>query len=101
MVSLVSHVKVGESVQEAVAEVMEMANYRLYVKGSVFLKVNLLSDNVVPGQNTSPWVLEGVLKKMKEDGFRRIYVGDANVATVRQVMRAAKKWGVLRLCEKY
>jgi uncharacterized protein (DUF362 family) len=95
------HLKVKEAVQETVGRAMELADYRKHVSGSVFLKVNLLSDQVVPGQCTSPWVLEGVLMKLRRDGFSEIYVGDANVATSRQVARAAKKWGHLELCRKY
>jgi len=100
-IAKVSHIRIRESVQEAVSRIMELADYRKFVRGSVFLKLNLLSLQVVPGQCTSPYVLEGILKRLREDGFDEIYVGDANVATVRQVMRAAKRWGVLELCKKY
>jgi len=93
--------KVTNSVIDSVKKTLEISNYKKYIKEPIFLKVNLLSDQVVPGQCTSPYVLEGVLQKLKQDGYKEIYCGDANVATSNQVERAAKKWNHLEICEKY
>jgi len=101
----VAHAKVKgntkQAVLDAVKRAMELACWKKYVKGkSVFIKTNLLIKTVVPGQCTSPWVVEGVLKVLSENGFK-IFIGDANVATARQVEKAAKKWGIMELCRKY
>lgn len=101
MIAKITCFKVKESVIDEVGKMMDKAGYKKHIKGSVFLKVNLLSDQVVPGQCTSPYVLEGVIKKLREDGFKEIYAGDANVATSKQVMTAARKWGHLDVCRRY
>ena len=46
---------------------------------SIFLKVNLLCREVMPGQGTSPWVFTAVLQEVKErfpDAV--VYFGDWN-----------------------
>lgn len=103
--SRVSYVRIsGDSKADVISSVsraMELVGWRKYVNGrSIFVKVNLLSDQLVPGQCTSPWVLEGVLSVLKETRAK-IFVGDSDVATTRQVMRAAGVWGVLDICERF
>src|SRR3989344_1879431 len=60
----------------------------------------MLSHQVVPGLCTSPWVIEAVLQELKQLKAR-IVIGDADVATVKQVEKAAKNWQILELCKKY
>lgn len=103
--SIVTHKKVSgnskEAILKAVKEAMEHANWKKYVKGkTVFIKTNLLIKTVIPGQCTSPWVIEGIIKVLK-DNNKTIYIGDANVATTKQVEAAAKNWGIKDLCKKY
>src|SRR3989344_3628878 len=103
--SIVSHVKLKErSKQELLGNIrkaMEIAEWKKHINGrTVFIKLNLLSDQLVPGQCTSPWVLEGVLKVLTENGFS-VVVGDADVATSRQAEPAAYRWGILDVCAKY
>ena len=107
--SIISVAKVHEakeSVLLAVDKAMELAKWGEYLKSSpelpkkIFIKVNLLSHQVVPGHCTSPYVLEGVIKKLQEGNFE-IFVGDANVATIKQVETAALNWGILDVCNKY
>ncbi len=105
MKSIIAHQKiVGEEKQDvlySVKNAMELAQWQKYVKGKkVFLKVNLLSDQLVPGQCTSPWILEGVIKVLL-DADKEIVIGDTDVATSRQLEKSAKIWGVIDLCEKY
>ncbi len=104
--SRVAHIKVvarnKQEFLENVKRVMELANWKKYVKGNkIFLKINLLSDQVVPGQCTSPWVLEGVIKTIKESMNAEIMVGDAEVATQKQVDKASILWGVRDICRRY
>ncbi len=68
---------------------------------SIFLKVNLLSREVMPGQCTSPWVFTAVLQEVKErfpDAV--VYFGDCEVATSRQVDDAVRNWGILAVGER-
>ncbi|MBI2148930.1 DUF362 domain-containing protein [Candidatus Woesearchaeota archaeon] len=103
--SIVVHKKIKniskEEVISSVKKAMELAKWRNYVKGKrIFIKTNLLIKRVIPGLCTSPWVLEGIIRVLKSDR-REVYIGDANVATIKQVEKAAKNWGVLDLCKKY
>lgn len=103
--STVTHKKISgtskESVLRAVEEAMEIADWKKYVRGKkVFIKTNLLLKKVVPGLCTSPWVIEGIIRTLKKDK-REVYIGDCNVATTKQVEKAAKNWGIKRLCKKY
>jgi uncharacterized protein (DUF362 family) len=99
-----------EQVLSAVSKAMDLANWDSYLikktksgasKKRVFIKVNLLSHQVVPGHCTSPWILEGVLKKLRDDGNFDVFVGDANVATIKQVDVGSVNWGYVDICKKY
>ncbi len=105
MNSKVSHKKITgnakEYILDAVKQVMQLANWKKYIKGKkVFIKTNLLLKKVVPGLCTSPWVIEGIIKVLKKEN-KEIYIGDCNVATTKQVEEAAKNWGIIDLCKKY
>jgi len=90
-----------ETVLKEVEQAMRLSDWKKHVKGkSVFIKTNLLLKKVVPGLCTSPWVIEGIIKVLKKDK-RKIYIGDCNVATTKQVEEAAKNWGIIDLCKKY
>lgn len=87
-----------EDLFKVVKQAMELAEWKKHIKGKkVFIKVNALSDQVVPGQCTSPWFLEAVLEVLKDF---ELVVGDADVATARQVEKAAKLWGYIDICRK-
>ena len=66
----------------------------------VFVKVNLISSEHVPGQCTSPMVLDEVLKELTEQGYD-VTLGDADLAAARQCNKAARIWGHQRLAKKY
>lgn len=82
-------------------KVMRLAKWKEYIKGKkIILKVNYMSDQVIPSLCTSPWVLEGVLKELSQlDAV--ITLVDSDLATSHQLERALHKWGVLELCQKY
>lgn len=91
-----------DSVINTVKKGLEQIQWRNYLKGNkVFLKINLLSQEVVPGQCTSPWVFEGVLKALSEIPGLNIYFGDGDVASARQVESAAENWGMKTIGECY
>ncbi len=58
------------------------------------LKINAMSDELLPGRNTSPWVLAGtldsVLRRFPNVHFQIV---DADVAGSRQFAKACKNWG--------
>ena len=90
-------------VQKAVKRAMEIAQWKKYVKGKkIFVKINGISDQLVPGQCTSPWVIDAVLSEIrKELPEAEIEMGDANLAAAEQLNRAAKLWGFLDLAIKH
>ena len=90
-------------VEAAVRRAMVLVDWdRELGPASVFLKVNLLSREVMPGQCTSPWVFAAVLKAVKERFPRaEIFFGDCEVATSRQVDDAVQTWGLLDIAAKY
>jgi len=88
---------------ETVWHVMELANWKKHVKGKkIFLKINGISDQVVPGQCTNPWVIEAVIQKLQSEikGVK-ITMGDADLAASEQLDDAARVWGFKDLAEKY
>jgi len=104
--SKVAFVKVKyeeNGVQNAVKKAMGLAKWKKYVKGKrIFVKINGISDQLVPGQCTSPWVIDGVLSELRRNFPRaEIYMGDANLAAAEQLNRAAKLWGFYEIAEKY
>ena len=90
-----------QAVIKTVTKTMNDSGWTSFIKGKkVFIKINLVSSQVIPGLCTSPWVLEGVLKELSKKNFK-ITVGDCDVATTNQVELAAKNWGILDVCKKY
>lgn len=91
-----------EGVQDTVKKAMKLGNWSKYIKGKIFIKVNALSDQLVPGQNCSPWVAEAVFSMVREKYPKNeIYVGDADLAADKQLNRAAKLWGITDLAEQF
>jgi uncharacterized protein (DUF362 family) len=90
-----------QGVQNAVRKAMELLDWGKYIKGrQVFVKVNLISSEFVPGQCTSPLILDEVLRELTERDFKVVF-GDADLAAARQCNRAASVWGHKRLAEHY
>ncbi len=92
-----------EAVLEAVQRAMHLVDWeRGIAPNRIFLKVNLLSREVMPGQCTSPWVFEGVLKEVAARyPAADIFYGDCEVATSRQVDDAVRNWGFLDVGQRY
>lgn len=86
---------------EAVREAMEKANWRSAIcqGADVSLKPNLCFDYLMPGAQTSPWVLEGVVETIR-DYVGRIYVVEADTYTTR-VERAVRVTRILDVCQRY
>ena len=59
--------KSKECVLKAVKQTMDGASWKKHIKGKkIFIKLNCLSDQVVPGQCTSPWIFEGVFGERED-----------------------------------
>jgi len=93
---MVAFVKISreKTVRPAVTEAMELCNWQEFVDGnSFFLKVNLLSKEVVPGQCTSLWVFEEVLREVRQKyPNAKSYFGVCDVSTAKQLEMAMKNW---------
>ncbi len=102
--SVVHFIKVNPvrgGVQKAVEAAMRPLWESRMLKGTkIFVKVNLISSEYVPGQCTSPMVLDEVLKELTERGYS-VTFGDADLAAARQCNKAAKVWGHMKLAKKY
>ncbi|MBR9677224.1 DUF362 domain-containing protein [Candidatus Woesearchaeota archaeon] len=88
---------------DLVEKVMVNANWKKHIKGKkVFFKLNCLSDQLVPGQCTGPWVFEAVIKVVKKGLPKaKLYAGDADVATARQLETCSRIWGYRSICKRY
>ncbi|MBX5327179.1 MAG: DUF362 domain-containing protein [Candidatus Bathyarchaeia archaeon] len=93
--------QVPNGVQTAVKTALQPLWKKRLLRGKkIFVKVNLISSEFVPGQCTSPLVLDEVLKELTENGYD-VTFGDADLAAARQCDTAAKVWGHKKLAEKY
>lgn len=93
--------KKPRGVQEAVRKaMMPVWKNNLLTGNKVFVKVNLISSEFVPGQCTSPLVLDEVLKELTDRGYNVVF-GDADLAATRQCDKAAHVWGHKKLAKKY
>ncbi len=98
--SEVAVVKVKDyDVDEAVKKAMELADYKKYIKkdDKVVVKPNLCWDLVVPGSQTSPWVMESLLKILV-DRCSEVHVieGDSNTHKAENAVRNTKLDKILK-----
>lgn len=102
--SKVAFVKIDykSGIEKAVEKAMQLAEWKKYVNGkNIFVKINSMCSQTVPGLNTSPFVLEAVIKVLRELPKVEITIGDTDLATVKQLDKAVKVWGYLDLAEKH
>jgi uncharacterized protein (DUF362 family) len=92
-----------ESVLAAVADAMNLAYATKSIRGNaVFIKVNLMSTQVVPGTCTSPWVFEGTVKALRENyADLQVFFGDADAYGIERSEEAARSWGLIDVAKKY
>jgi len=53
--------------------VMDLAEYKKSIKKETILKLNLSWSLYYPACSTEPWQLDGVLGKLKSDGYKKIH----------------------------
>ncbi|MCP4897751.1 MAG: DUF362 domain-containing protein [bacterium] len=91
-----SHQQVLDSVREA----MELANWQHYISrgAAVSLKPNLGWDKLIPGAISAPWVVDAVIKTIRD------HVGEIHVVEADQVVLSAKRAlcvsGIDAVCER-
>ncbi len=92
-----------EGVNEAVEAVFTEAGLGADSLGSsCFIKINAMSRLLIPGANTSPWVLCGVLRHLREANQRmQIVIGDSDVAGRPQFEKACGNWGYREAALRY
>lgn len=91
------HGGVQEAVKAAMTPIWEN---HLFHGSKIFVKVNLISSEFVPGQCTSPLVLKEVLKELTKRGYE-VTFGDADLAAALQCDKAYESWGHKKIAEKY
>ena len=89
------------AVQAAVHDAMEAASWRRFVSAGadVALKVNLGWDVFLPGAVSAPWVVEGVIRAIR-DHVSRIFVVESD-QVVADADRALHQTGIDEVCRKY
>jgi uncharacterized protein (DUF362 family) len=83
-----------------VKKAMELSAWKEYVRsGKIFIKTDFGYEKVVPGMCTSPWVLESVLKVIREAmPHANITIGDGGIYT--DIMEAYRRWGIIRIAKE-
>jgi len=91
-----------DSIRKAIGDIID----RLWLSSELvgrrsLLKINAMSDEVFPGRNTSPWVLDGALSELQTrfPGTEFLIV-DADVAGSRQFDRACEQWGYYAIAKR-
>jgi uncharacterized protein (DUF362 family) len=101
MTSTVAVKRVSTSVQDAVSEAMELADWHqhLDLARPVLLKPNLGWDNFLPGAVTSPSVMEAVIRVLQPH-CRDLRVVEADQVLVR-CAKAFRQTRLDRVCQRY
>ena len=99
--STVAVVSVRDSVQNAVREAMDLADFTKHLEAGkpTSLKVNLGWDLFIPGSITSPWVLEGVIQTLK-DWTGPLYLVESD-QVLENINKAFRKSKLDKICERY
>ncbi len=91
--------RAGE-VFDSVRQAMELAHWKQFISpnAEVSLKVNLGWDKLIPGAVSAPWVVEGVIRTIREY-VNRIYIVESDQVVV-DVEAALRKTGLDRVCKE-
>ncbi len=73
-----------KTVLDDYARLMDLADYRdtIHPEAEILLKINISWHLFYPACSTTPWQLEGVIKKLLDDGFPKEEVAAAHNRTV-------------------
>lgn len=91
-----------ESILNDYSRLLDLANYKKHLPNSedALLKLNLSWSLYFPACSTEPWQLEGVLRKLKRGGHKKLYPVE-NRTVVTDVWKGAKQNKWLPVLEKY
>lgn len=92
-----------EGVERALCSALDLvAPSEAEIGTDALLKLNAMSDELFPGRNTSPWVLEATLAAIRDRYPRaRLAIVDTDVAGSRQFARACKNWGYDEIASRF
>ena len=105
--SLVVFQKIKEKTKESLFEKIDQACdqtqwFTTISPNSIFIKINGMSSELIPGVSTSPWVFEASLCHIRKHFPKsKIYFGDSDGYGVKQVDKMVKNWGLLNIAKKY
>ncbi len=91
-----------ENVIKDYSKLLEISNYKKYISKDIntILKLNLSWSKYFPSCSTEPWQLEGVVNKLKKDGYKKLIpVENRTVVTDVWKGAAGNKW--LPILKKY
>lgn len=91
-----------ESVVKDYGELMRMVDYEKHLPKdrTTIIKLNLSWSLYYPACSTEPWQLEGVLKTLREDGYRDV-VAMENKTVVTNPLKGVKQNGWQEILDKY
>lgn len=91
-----------KTVLEDYSKLMRSIDYQKYLpkNKTTIIKLNLSWSLYFPACSTEPWQLEGVLKTLREDGYKDI-VAMENKTVVTEPMKGAKQNKWLPILDKY
>ncbi len=106
--SVVSSVKVGpgkdpQLVFNAVRRAMELAHWQKYVRGkNIVLKVNVVWDKLYPSCTTTPMVMEGVIKVLRQKIPNvKITIVDTDTPGIMHAHNSFENLGINKMVQKY
>ncbi|MCB2225973.1 MAG: DUF362 domain-containing protein [Desulfarculaceae bacterium] len=84
-----------EAVEAAVAHSLDLAKLSAGDLGeSCLVKINAMSQEVLPGRNSGPWVVDALLSQLRARfPALRLTLADSDVAGYPQFARACRHWG--------
>jgi uncharacterized protein (DUF362 family) len=91
-----------DSIRDAIGDIIDRLRLHSELVGKrSLLKINAMSDELFPGRNTSPWVLDGVLSSLQTRfPAAEFFIVDADVAGSRQFSRACEVWGYRAIAKR-
>ena len=103
LVSVVKVIKGSDAVFNAVSNAMQLADWSEHISGrKLFIKINGVSHLDVPGQNTSPWVIDALLRFFRENMESvELNIGDGNTSGRENFPKAVKLWRYDKIAVKY
>lgn len=105
--SLVIFRKIDEKTKESLYKCVDQACeqtgwFQGYHPKSLFIKINGMSSELIPGVSTSPWIFESTLQHIRKHyPNEKLYFGDSDGYGVKQVNKMVQNWGLLKLAKIY